>query len=173
MLGGSLLSGPLAGPVGFSGSSTFQDNISSYSSTTTYPSGLEQSPTNARIWTTDITNASVYNFGDNGSNPNNNTITFTMSQSVPTIGWTSIGRLASYNNYTGLFKIWGSTDGSSWTLIATHDHQTGAPSSLALGGNPLSSSWTQVSYPYYKINLTAGARGTYGSFIGITINVGS
>ncbi len=158
------------GAGGYQTVSPFQNNIAAggYNSSTSYPTGygatnaeLNANLTGNIIWTTPCVVADIYNFGNNGSSRSNNQIIMTMAGPTTTNGLTSAGRAQSNYHYTGVLKWWGSNDGSSWTELASHSH-TG--SGVAISCQVLSSSYTASTWLYYKVDITAGNRGTYGGF---------
>ena len=155
---------------GYKTLSPFQNNVAAggYNSSTSYPNGygctnaeLNANLTGNIIWTTACTVADIYNFGNNGSSRSNNQIIMTMAGPTTTNGLTSAGRSQSYYHYTGVLKWYGSNDGSNWTELTSHSH---SGSSLSISCQVLSSSYTASTWSYYKVDITAGNRGTYGGF---------
>ena len=148
----------------------FQNNIAAggYNSSTSYPSGygvtnaeLNANLTGNVIWTTTCQGSDIYNFGANGSSRSNNQIIMTMAGPVTTNGLSSADREQSYYNYTGVLKWWGSNDGSNWTELTSHSHGGGA---LSITCTTITTSYTASTWLYYKVDITAGSRGTYGGF---------
>lgn len=152
----------------------FQNNIAAggYSSSSTQ-SGYQTADLNANltgnvIWTTTCDTSNLYQFGNNGSSRSNNQIIMTMLGPVTTNGLSSADREQSYYNYTGSLQWYGSNDGTNWTLLTTHSHGGGA---LSLTCTTITTSYTASTWSYYKVDITAGTRGTYGAFNFITPSV--
>ena len=158
------------GVSGYQTVSPFQNNVAAggYNSSTSYPSGygatnaeLNANLTGNVIWTTTCNTANIDNFGANGSSRSNNQIIMTMAGPTTTNGLTSAGRAQSNYHYTGSLKWYGSNDGSNWTELTTHNH---GAASLGITCQVISSSYTASTWSYYKVDITAGSRGTYGGF---------
>ena len=158
------------GVSGYQTVSPFQNNVAvgGYNSSTSYPNGygatnaeLNANLTGNIIWTTTCQVSDIYNFGNNGSSRANNQIIMTMAGPTTTDGLTSADREQSYYNYTGVLKWWGSNDGSNWTELTSHSHSGG---SLGIKCDAITTSYTASTWLYYKVDITAGSRGTYGGF---------
>ena len=156
--------------AGYKTLSPFQNNVAAggYNSSTSYPTGygctnaeLNANLTGNIIWTTTCQVSDIYNFGNNGSSRANNQIIMTMAGPTTTNGLTSADREQSYYNYTGSLQWHGSNDGSNWTLLTTHNHGGG---SLSIKCDAITTSYTASTWLYYKVDITAGSRGTYGGF---------
>ena len=155
--------------------SPFQNNVASYSSASINPVDqdpyLNNNPTSNRLFEVSCPSSggTQYNFGANGSSEANNTVVMTMKGPTTTNGLTSSGYQASYYNYTGYLKWYGSNDGTNWTLLVTHHHTGGSLSAYCSVMGP--TSYTAVAYTYYKVSVSTGTRGTYGSIAYITPSV--
>ena len=164
----------MPGAGGYQPVTPFQNNIAAggYNSSST-TAGYQTADLNANltgnvIWTTTCDGSNLYQFGNNGSSRSNNQVIMTMLGPVTTNGLSSADREQSYYNYTGSLQWHGSNDGSNWTLLTTHSHSGG---SLGLACTTITTSYTASTWLYYKVDITAGTRGTYGAFNFITPSV--
>jgi len=162
------------GAGGYQAVTPFQNNIAAggYNSSSTY-SGYMSADLNANLtgnvlFTTVCDGSNLYQFGNNGSSRSNNQVIMTMQGPVTTNGLSSADREQSYYNYTGSLKFYGSNDGTNWTELTTHNHGGGA---LSLTCTTITTSYTASTWSYYKVDITAGSRGTYGAINFITPSV--
>jgi hypothetical protein len=163
----------MPGASGYATVSPFQNNVASYSSTSTSASHntayLNNNKTDNTLFVgTTCSTANGYSFGANGSSEASNTVTMTMLGPTTTNGFTSIGLQQSYYNYTGYVRWYGSNDGSNWTLLITQHHTGGALSATC---TTISGSYSAVAYSYYKVTASGNTRGTYQYIINITPSV--
>lgn len=154
----------IGGAPVYQATGSFQNNIASYNSTSSNPgdltADLNADKTGNDIWYDAGDASSNYNFGNNGSSPSNNQVIMTMLGPVTTNRFTSYDFKQSYYNYTGTVKWYGSNDGTTWTQLASNSHTGG---SLSYASSSLTTNYTASTWSYYKFDITAGTRGTYGA----------
>ena len=144
----------------YSGSENFYSYVSSMSHNSSYPSGYGRIPTIARMQDT----SDWVTFGNNGNGEANNTIVLTMSQPVKVDGF-QVGYIeASYYDYTGRVKLYGSNDNSNYTLIGNYYGPT-SPYSAGYSRTQKNTTFTtSAAYTYFKVTFSGNSRGTYQGF---------